>query len=820
MNLSKKLLLNSLIPMMMILLSGGFAIWQTNRILENFAVESDTYDANVRAALELQVEFKEQVHQWKNVLLRGSTPENMDKHWAAFERAENEIEIKGAALVQKLGDSRGKPIIQHFLVMHRNMGESYRKSLRIFLSSHYNSHLADVPIRGIDQKASEVLEQAADVISEDSNTFDKKTMADAWDTAILSSAEMLLILLATLYLFHRSLNKNVLAPIGLLSSFARKFGTGDHSLRINFKSDDEIGTLTEAFNQASEKLESLVANLEESNTRYSNLLQGIDAIIWELNTKTNRYTFVSRRAEEMLGYPLSAWFDEPGFLEKYCHPDDLAASQEKILTTLAGGTSGEFTCRAITANGNIVWLNNRIRAISNARGAKTALLGIMVDITRMKQYEDRMAYLTSHDELTGLANRNLLVDRLDRAIAHARGAGNMTALMLVNLDRFKLINESLGTQAGDKVLQAAAQRLQKVISTDDTLAHLGGDEFAIVLRDVSKPEHIAEIARKVLHFVSLTLEIDGHPLNPSCSVGISVAPKDGNDSRTMLKNAGSALTRVKQVGRNNFKFYTEEMNAKALFSLQLENKMRSALESGEFALYYQPQIDISDNRMIGVEALIRWIPPGKPMISPLDFIPLAEETGLILPIGEWVIREACRQNKAWQRTGLAPFCVAVNLSSRQFAQPGLVKFIARALDETGLDPQYLELEITESVMMHDIEFVIKTLHELNALGVKLAIDDFGTGYSSLSYLKRFPIDKLKIDKSFVQDIDHDPDDEAIVSAIIAMAHSLKIKVIAEGVETEAQLQYLHHRKCDEVQGYFYSKPVEAGLLESFAALRK
>jgi EAL domain-containing protein (putative c-di-GMP-specific phosphodiesterase class I) len=283
----------------------------------------------------------------------------------------------------------------------------------------------------------------------------------------------------------------------------------------------------------------------------------------------------------------------------------------------------------------------------------------------------------------------------------------------------------------------------------------------------------------------------------------------------MLRNSGSALTRVKQQEKNNFKFYTEEMNAMALASLQLENKLRSAIENKEFVLYYQPQVSLSENRIIGAEALIRWIPPSEAMISPMSFIPLAEETNLILPIGEWVLREACRQNKAWQDQGFAPFCVAVNLAASQFSQPGIIELVARVLDETGLAPQYLELEITESVMLRDTELVIKNLERLHGLGVKLAIDDFGTGYSSLSYLKRLPIDKLKVDQSFVRDISIDSDDAAIVAAIIAMAHSLKLSVIAEGVETETQLQYLRDKKCDEVQGYFYSKPLAADRLESY-----
>ncbi|HXU92278.1 MAG TPA: EAL domain-containing protein [Gallionella sp.] len=841
MNLSKKLLLTAFIPMLIILLSGGFAVWQTHGMLENFAIVNDTYDANARAALEMQVDFNEQIHQWKNVLLRGDNPDDLRKHWSDFLRLEKEIDTDAALLITRLGKSEAAPMIQNFLEMHKQLGNAYRASLDVFQQSRYDSRQADSLIRGADNKLSEDLGRAVDLITEESTAFSSKTKEEAWRTARFNFLSMLLTLLITTTLFFVSLKKHVLSPIGLLSNFARRLSAGEHDQHIDFKSNDELGTLTATFNHASKKIASLISHLETSKTRYHDLIEGVDAIILELNPLTNKYTFVSQRAEALLGYPLSRWHDEPGFLEKYCHPDDFPACQEKISEALKSGVSGEYTCRAITADGNIVWINNRIRLIKDEQSKEISLLGVMVDITQMKQYEDRMAYLSSHDELTGLANRNLLVDRLERAIAHAKGAReaatamlnksptqklralhakeaeNMTALLLVNIDRFKLINESLGHRLGDEVIKSVAQRLQGVIGTDDTLARLGADEFAIVLRDISKPEDVAETAREILRRVAQPLEIEQNSLVTNCSIGISMYPKDGENGSDLLKNAGSALTRVKQQQKNNFKFYTEEMNAMALASLQLENKMRNAIENREFVLHYQPQVSISDNRLTGVEALIRWAPPGEPMVPPMSFIPLAEETKLILPMGEWIIREACRQNKEWQDKGFAPFCVAVNISASQFSQPGIIELVARTLEETGLEPRYLELEITESVMMNDVNLVIKNLEKLHELGVKLAIDDFGTGYSSLSYLKHLPIDKLKVDRSFVQDISVDSDDEAIVDTIVAMAHNLKIGVIAEGVETEAQLQYLRDRQCEEVQGYFYSKPLTPALLEDYLA---
>lgn len=838
MNLGKKLLLTAFIPMLAILLSGGYAVWQTHRMLDEFATVNDTYDANTVAALEMQVDFKEQVHQWKNVLLRGNDPASLHEHWTAFRALEDEIDRDGAALIVNLGDSKAAPMVRDFLESHRQLGDAYRRSLDAFLKNKYDIRQADRIIKGADRKLSNDLRHTVDMISEESNVFSRKTLDGAWHTTRFNFLGMFIILVIAAALFFASLKRHVLSPIGLLSGFARKLDAGEHGQHIDFKSNDELGTLTETFNQASKKIASLVTHLETSRTRYSDLIKEIDAVIWELDPSTDRYTFVSDRAEGLLGYPLSAWLTEPKFLETYCHPADLPACLEYIRKALEHGTSGEYTFRAITANGTLVWLDSRIKVIRDGHDKETSLLGVMVDITRMKQYEERMAYLSSHDELTGLANRNLFMDRLERAIAHAKGARdaaasalkksptmklramqkdpeNMTALMLVNIDRFKLINESLGHQSGDEVIKSVARKLQESIGTDDTLARFGADEFAIVLRDISRPEDVAEIAAAILRRVAQPLEIEGNSLVMNCSIGISMYPRDGENAGDLLKNAGSALTRVKQQEKNNFKFYAEEMNARALAALQLENKMRNAIDNREFVLHYQPQIDIAGNRLTGVEALIRWAPPGEPMVPPMSFIPLAEETKLILPMGEWVLREACRQNKAWQDKGFAPFCVAVNLSASQFAQPNIIELVSQTLEETGLDPQYLELEITESVMMNDVDLVIRNLEKLHALGVKLAIDDFGTGYSSLSYLKRLPIDKLKVDRSFVQDIAADSDEEAIVATVVTMAHNLKIGVIAEGVETETQLQYLRERGCDEVQGYFYSKPLAADLLEQY-----
>jgi EAL domain-containing protein (putative c-di-GMP-specific phosphodiesterase class I)/ActR/RegA family two-component response regulator len=334
---------------------------------------------------------------------------------------------------------------------------------------------------------------------------------------------------------------------------------------------------------------------------------------------------------------------------------------------------------------------------------------------------------------------------------------------------------------------------------------MGGDEFVILLAELAHSEDVSSITQKILATTALPFLIDGHELFVTCSIGASLYPSDGNDVQTLLKNADAAMYRAKETGRNTVQYFTKELNARAFERLLMENNLRHALERGELLLYFQPQVNLSSGRITGVEALVRWQHPELGMISPGDFIPLAEESGLIVSIGEWVLRTACAQNKAWQVAGLPPLCVAVNLSARQFRQD-LPSMVARVLQETGLEACYLELEITESIIMQNPDEAAATLHKLKEMGISLAIDDFGTGYSSLSYLKRFPIDRLKIDQSFVRDITTDPDDAAIAMAVIAMAHSLNLKVVAEGVETEAQLSYLHRRQCDEFQGYFFSRP--------------
>lgn len=438
---------------------------------------------------------------------------------------------------------------------------------------------------------------------------------------------------------------------------------------------------------------------------------------------------------------------------------------------------------------------------------KTYFSCIMRDISERKQAEEKINQMVYLDPLTGLPNRHLLNDRLIHALDQAQENKQMIGIMFIDLDRFKYINDSLGHATGDKLLIEAAKRFQDCVSKFETVSRQGGDEFIILFPNTTTDE-ITKKARTIIRAFAQSFSIDDNELFVTPSVGISMYPGDGSDLDTLIKNADTAMYRVKELGKNSFQFYTPDMNDAVSKKMQLEIGLRKALERGEFQVYYQPQIDVATGGIIGVEALIRWQHPELGQISPVEFIPMAEETGLIIPIGEWVLKEACRQNKKWQEQGFLPIRMAVNISSRQFQQSNLIEVVSQTLSETGLDPKYLELELTESIIQ-DSKFAISTMQKLKDMGIFLSIDDFGTGYSSLSYLKLFPIDSLKIDQSFTRNMFENVKDAALVHTIISMAHNLDLKVIAEGVETQDQLAFLVEKQCNEAQGYLFSRPQNA-----------
>ena len=513
---------------------------------------------------------------------------------------------------------------------------------------------------------------------------------------------------------------------------------------------------------------------------------------------------LGRRQEEVLG-------DTPkSFMEGSA--DDISQAVHQLLEK-DGLWQGEIHFKRETGASITGWC--AVSAVRDAEGRAQHYVSIISDMTEREASQQHIEYLAHHDPLTGLPNRLLLRDRVDRALAQAARMQSCVALLFLDLDRFKTINDSLGHPVGDALLKEVVGRLKACVRESDTVSRQGGDEFIILLNDVRDSEAVSRVADKIHQRMGDPIEVGEHSLITSFSIGVALYPTDGTDFDSLLQKADTAMYHAKEAGRSGHRFFTEQMNQKVVEHLTLQTQLRHALENNEFVLHYQPQLDLHEGKIIGVEALIRWNNPENGLVPPGRFIPVAEDTGLIVPIGAWVISEACRQARAWQDAGLEPFVVAVNLSAVQFKRLDLVNTVINALVLSDLDSQWLELELTESILVQDAEITLDTVRRLKALGIKLSVDDFGTGYSSLAYLKRFAVDKLKIDQSFVRDLLTNPDDAAIIRAIVQMARSLKLKTIAEGVEREEIANLLRLFHCDEIQGYWFARPMPANELEAF-----
>jgi len=536
------------------------------------------------------------------------------------------------------------------------------------------------------------------------------------------------------------------------------------------------------------------------------LLQEFPNPIWRVGTD-GKCNYVNRAWLEFTGRPLEQELGD-GWADGV-HPDDREHCLGTFLSAFNRREPFVMEYRMHHCDGSYHWLLDHGAPFTDLDGEFAGYLGTCYDINERRQYESQLEYQAQHDALTGLPNRNLLADRINQAIGRVRRHDNLAGVVFLDLDNFKVVNDSLGHETGDHIIKAVGERLVATVREGDTVARYGGDEFVVVLADMAQEEDVANATRKLMEAMEASFTVAGRDIVVNASLGVAVCPRDGDDQVTLLRNADTALYRAKEAGRNTFQFYAAEMNQRLLARLDLERDMRRALERGEFLLHYQPQINLASGAIIGTEALVRWRQPERGLVSPGEFIPLAEETGLIVPLGEWVLREACRQARMWLDAGLPKITMSVNLSARQFRAPGLVQTILEILAETGMEARLLEMEITESMVMRDPEGAIAVLGELQRHGITFAMDDFGTGYSSLSYLKRFPIHKLKIDQSFVRDITTDPDDAAITNAVIELGHGLQLTVIAEGVETEAQRAFLAGRGCDEMQGYLFSRPVPA-----------
>ncbi|MBT1072045.1 EAL domain-containing protein [Geobacter chapellei] len=596
-----------------------------------------------------------------------------------------------------------------------------------------------------------------------------------------------------------------------------KTGACDYMLKDTTFLDRLPAVVSRALNDARirERLQRAEMSLRQSERRLARAQKIARMGSWEWNVVTGEI-YWSDELYRIFGFaPREPAVIDMEWIFGLVNPTDMAAFRKVMLAAAKNAQPFNIVYRINSLTDGEVVVNSQGEVECDSSGNVVLVSGTTLDITARIRAESEIQQLINYDTLTGLPNRSLLHDRLKLAIAQAAREHNLVGVLLLDLDRFKSINETLGHRAGDKLLKTVAKRLSACVRESDTLARLGGDEFVTILIGVSSEDGITTVAKKVLALIAEPMYIDGHEIYTSGSIGIAVYPMDGEDGHTLLKHADLAMYQAKEQDRNNFQFFSREMNTKVLERMMLETSMRKALDREEFFLVYQPQVDVRSGRIIGMEALLRWQHPDMGLLGPDKFIYLAEDNGFIIPLGEWVLRAACKQNKAWQDAGLTPVRVAVNLSSKQFGQQRLDEMIASVLMDTGLEPQWLEVEITESAIMKNAEQNATILHKLKEMGIALAIDDFGTGYSSLSYLKHFPITRLKIDRSFVRDITTNPDDAAIAEIIIAMAQTLKLNVIAEGVETRPQMEFLSFHNCVEMQGYLFSRPVPA---EEFARL--
>ena len=554
-------------------------------------------------------------------------------------------------------------------------------------------------------------------------------------------------------------------------------------------------------------------DLDAARRRFQELVDGIDGVVWDASLPDFRFTYVSGNAEAISGYTVEQWIGEPHFWrERLCTQPD-GKRIEPPLSITGPRLMKPIEHHIRTPDGRELWLRSNIMLADNRSGG-LHMRGVTTDITLQKAFESQLFEAIHVDPLTRLPSRRALVEHLGHALALARHKASLAALVLIDIDNFSTLNDSLGHEPGDEVLVQVAQRVQECLKPADLLARMGGDEFAVVMEDVDPialdVEHLAERIHAAL---ARAIAIEGRKLYLTASMGIALFPQDGQDAQSLIRNADTALYRVKEAGRNGWQFFDSSMARQVEHRLDMETALRHAIEHEEFRLQYQPQRSLRDGSIVGAEALVRWERPGVGMVPPQEFIRFAEESGFIVGLGNWVLRAACCQAAEWIKAGLH-LRIAVNVSVVQLIQPDFVDQVRRALALSGLPPQRLELEITEGSFVSDVPDALDKLHQVKAMGVELAVDDFGTGYSSLSYLKQMPVDRLKIDQSFVRDIPGDLDDCAIVRAILAMAANLKLEVIAEGVESQDQLEFLRNEGCQEIQGFFLSPPLSA---EHFAA---
>ena len=622
-----------------------------------------------------------------------------------------------------------------------------------------------------------------------------------------------LLFAAMFLLVIRRLASRLTRPITELSEVMARAEQGESNVRAHVRGPKDIVDMAKAFNSMIAALQDRESALTESRARYREVVDSVKEVIFQTDA-AGEWVLLNATWQEITGIEIRHALGRP--VSDYVIEDD----RELVEIWHARLKHGEaadcrFVVRFKRKDGSVGWLEVAQNSRRGNNGEFLGTSGTLDDITDRKRAEERIQFLAYHDVLTELPNRVLVQDRFHQAIAYADRSNSKVALLFLDLDHFKTINDSLGHLIGDELIKEAAKRITECVREMDTVSRQGGDEFLIVLPGLPDAEAIAPILVKLMSRMIDPCVIEGNELVSSASIGITIYPDDGKDFDSLLKKSDMAMYRAKESGRNAYRFFDDQMNVEAVEQLRMRSGLRKALTHGEFVLHYQPQMNIASGGLIGAEALIRWNHPELGMVPPSRFIPIAEDSGLIVPMGEWVLRESCRQAVSWQKTGMRDLTVAVNLSAVQFKRGDIEQSVIRALEESGLDPTLLELELTESILIHDTERILGTVQRLKLLGVKLSIDDFGTGYSSLSYLKCFQVDKIKIDQSFVRDLVSDTEDAAIVRAIIQMSNSLGLTTIAEGVENETVLERLRKFGCNEAQGYYFARPMPSDDFSTF-----
>jgi diguanylate cyclase (GGDEF)-like protein/PAS domain S-box-containing protein len=642
-----------------------------------------------------------------------------------------------------------------------------------------------------------------------------KDIIGRFSQVIISSTIILLLSISLASLLASRLQKKVNTPLRRLTSTIRNIILqNDFTIRANKQHNNELSHLVDILNELLSKIESDHNLLKSSEEKFRKLTALSPVGIFQISPE-GEITYVNQRWREINQTKESEPTLKNWFLN--LHPEDAIPLNKLWHRLVAEHEDIKSEIRLINKNGSISWVYIQATTSHSKDGTLIGFLGSLSDISELKKAQIQMENLAFYDPLTGLSNRRLFKNRLDNAVKSVQRTNTSIALLFLDLDQFKRINDSLGHDVGDSLLKEIARRLDHNVRENDTVSRIGGDEFTILLTDINNTNDVRIVAEKILLSLSRPFMLNGQEIISTASIGITLTPEDSVDSNTLMKNADLAMYRAKELGRNNFQFFSEDMNTTILHNLEIEKELHIAIKRNQFILIYQPKISLADNSITGVETLVRWRHPEKGIIAPDYFIPIAEETGQIIKIGAWVLEHSCHEMGALIREGLMPkdSKVAVNLSAKQFSDPNLLQTVLNILTQSKIDPLNLELEITESIIMDDVEAAIDIMEAIKSRGIHLTIDDFGTGYSSLAYLKRFPIDVLKVDRSFVMDIPNDKTDMAITSAVIAMAHKLNMRVVAEGIETQEQLDFLRENGCDDGQGYLLSRPLTLPQLHHF-----